>query len=112
MEIKELSQAMDDLVRAKGWYETDTLRAQTPRNIAISLSLEAAEILEHFQWSEKSPEPGELPGELADVMLYLLQLARVTGIDLEEAVLKKIEINYGRTWDEQVRNTEISGEIV
>jgi NTP pyrophosphatase (non-canonical NTP hydrolase) len=41
----------------------------------------------------------ELARELADVMLYLLQLASVTGIDLEQAVLKKLEINQSRTWD-------------
>ena len=51
MEIKELSQAMQDFVTAKGWYEPDTPKKQTPRNIAISLSLEASEVLEHFQWA-------------------------------------------------------------
>jgi NTP pyrophosphatase (non-canonical NTP hydrolase) len=99
MDLKELTQAMHQFVQAKGWYDPATLRPQTPRNIAISLALESAEVLEHFQWSEQSPDLNELPGELADVSLYLLQLASVLGIDLEKAILDKLEKNYGRTWD-------------
>jgi NTP pyrophosphatase (non-canonical NTP hydrolase) len=98
-DIKVLSQAMDDFVRSKGWYQPDSPRQQTARNIAISLSLEAAEILEHFQWSESARDSQELGSELADVTLYLLQLANVTGIDLEKAVLAKLNANYARTWD-------------
>jgi len=99
MDIHRLSDAMQAFVRAKGWYEPNSPRPQTPRNIAISLNLEAAEVLEHFQWSEQSPNPAELESELADVTLYLLQLAALTGIDLEAAVLRKLERNYTRTWD-------------
>ena len=106
MDIQELTSEMDKFVTAKGWYESTTRRPQTPRNLAISLSLEAAEVLEHFQWNEKSSDPKELEGELADVMLYLLQLARVNDIDLEEAVLKKLAINYGRQWDQDIRVNE------
>ena len=98
MDIKDLSQAMQDFVTAKGWYEPDTPKKQTPRNIAISLSLEASEVLEHFQWEEDAPDKGELSGELADVALYLLQLARLCDIDLEKAVLAKLDENYRRTW--------------
>lgn len=104
MQISELTQAMHDLVESKGWYEATSLRKQTPRNIAVSLCLEAAEVLEHFQWSEQSRKPQELPGELADVALYLLQLAAITGIDLEQAILDKIEINTTRTWDQDVQS--------
>jgi NTP pyrophosphatase (non-canonical NTP hydrolase) len=100
MDIKELSKAMQEFVTAKGWYEPSSLRQQTPRNIAISLCLEAAEVLEHFQWDETSSDRQELAGELADVTLYLLQLARLNGIDLEAAVLAKLDQNYQRTWDE------------
>ena len=88
MHLGELTQAMDDFVRTKGWYEEDSPRQQTPRNIAISLSLEASEILEHFQWGEQSRDKAELAGELADVALYLMQLARLNEIDLEKAVLE------------------------
>ncbi len=99
MDIKELTERMHVFVRSKGWYEPDSKRPQTPRNLAISLSLEANEVLEHFQWQEDLREKDELANELADVALYLLQLASVTGIDLEQAILKKLETNAGRKWD-------------
>ena len=97
--IRELTEKMHELVKSKGWYELDSKRPQTPRNLAISLSLEAAEILEHFQFTEQLKDQEELGSELADVALYLLQLASVSGIDLEEAILKKIEVNKTRKWD-------------
>jgi NTP pyrophosphatase (non-canonical NTP hydrolase) len=97
--IAVLTARMHELVKSKGWYEKDSKRPQTPRNLAVSLSIEAAEILEHFQFGEEIKDREELGSELADVTLYLLQLASVSGIDLEEAVLKKIEINKTRTWD-------------
>ncbi len=99
MDIKELTEEMHRLVRSKGWYEVDSKRPQTPRNLAISLAVEAAEILEHFQFHEQARDHDELAGELADVALYLLQLASISGIDLEKAILDKIEINKTREWD-------------
>ena len=99
MDIKDLTARMHAFVRSKGWYEPDSQRPQTPRNLAISLSLEANEVLEHFQWREDLRDKDELASELADVTLYLLQLASVTGIDLEQAILKKLETNARREWD-------------
>jgi NTP pyrophosphatase (non-canonical NTP hydrolase) len=99
MDIRELTSKMHAFVRSKGWYEPDSKRPQTPRNLAISLSLEANEVLEHFQWRDDLKDIDELASELADVALYLLQLASVSGIDLEQAVLKKLEINSNREWD-------------
>jgi len=101
MDIKQLTDEMNRLVRSKGWYAEDSKRPQTPRNLAISLSLEAAEILEHFQFSETAKDREELAGELADVALYLLQLASITDIDLEKAILDKIERNKTREWDQE-----------
>jgi NTP pyrophosphatase (non-canonical NTP hydrolase) len=101
MDIKELTEEMHRLVRSKGWYAEDSKRPQTPRNLAISLAVEAAEILEHFQFRENAKDRSELADELADVALYLLQLASITGIDLEQAILNKIEINKTREWDQE-----------
>jgi len=98
MDILELTNKMHAFVRSKGWYDADSKRPQTSRNLSISLVLEAAELLEHFQWDEKF-DKDELAGELADVALYLLQLASVSEIDLEEAILKKLEMNAKREWD-------------
>jgi NTP pyrophosphatase (non-canonical NTP hydrolase) len=100
MDIKQLTEEMNRFVHSKGWYEADSQRPQTPRNLAISLALEAAEILEHFQFREEAKDQKELADELADVALYLLQLASVTEIDLEKAILDKIEVNMRREWDE------------
>ena len=101
MDIRELTDRMNDLVRSKGWYDKNSRRPQTPRNLAISLALEAAEILEHFQFREQPKDKEELSGELADVALFLLQLASVTEINLEQAILDKIELNKTRTWDQE-----------
>jgi len=101
MDIRQLTEEMHRFVRAKGWYAEESKRPQTPRNLAISLALEAAEILEHFQWREDIQEREELASELADVALYLLQLASISEIDLEQAILNKLEINKTREWDQE-----------
>jgi 8-oxo-dGTP diphosphatase len=99
MDITELTLAMHEFVRKMGWDEPNSPRPQTLRNLAVSLNLEAAEVLEHFQWGESLKDPQSFSDELADVMLYLLQLASLAGIDLEKAVLTKLDKNYRRTWD-------------
>ena len=99
MDLKTLEEAMHAFVASKGWYEADSKRPQTPRNLAISLVLEASEVLELYQWGDAAPDTAALSDELADVMLYLIQLASLSGIDLGEAVMDKLRINHGRTWD-------------
>jgi NTP pyrophosphatase (non-canonical NTP hydrolase) len=96
-EIHDLTDEMNRFVEAMGWYRADSPCRQTPRNIAISLALEAAEVLELFQWGEETNRDALAP-ELADVMLYLLQLAYLTGVDLEQAVRDKLALNYTRRW--------------
>lgn len=84
--------------------ERDWGQFHNHKDMAISLSLEAAEVLEHFQW--KSPEEieqyvkeykGHISEEIADVAIYLLELSDNLGIDLVEAInfkLKKNAIKY------------------
>ncbi|MGC9521051.1 MAG: MazG-like family protein [Anaerolineae bacterium] len=100
--VQELTDAMNAFVEAMGWYRPDSIFEQSPRNIAISLVLEAAEVLEHYQWGEEA-DGTALSEELADVLLYLLQLAYLTEIDLTEAVMDKLAVNYRRfgTTDEE-----------
>ena len=93
--IQDLTDAMNRFVADMGWYQPGSPVQQTPRNIAISLSLEAAEILEHFQWGETA-DPDAIAEELADVSLYLLQLAYLLDIDLGQAIMEKLAINYKR----------------
>lgn len=98
MQLHELEERMHAFVESKGWYAKDSAKPQTPRNLAASLVIEAAEVLEHFQWRESARNKEELAGELADVALYLLQLASMTGIDLEQAILAKLSQNRERDW--------------
>jgi NTP pyrophosphatase (non-canonical NTP hydrolase) len=99
MDLKELTQAMNAFVESQGWYDTNSSRPQTLRNLSISLTLEASELLEHFQWGDQIENKNKLADELADVALYLLQIASVSGIDLENAILRKLKRNYKRKWN-------------
>lgn len=97
MDLRDLTTRMHEFVAAKGWYEPGSARPQTPPNLAKSLVIEAAEVLELFQWGDTANR-AELGSELADVLLYLLQLADVSGIDLEAATLDKLAVNRDRQW--------------
>lgn len=99
MTIAELTDAINTFVTDKGWYAPDSIFPQTPRNIATSVAVEAAELLEHFQFSDEPKDKEALAGELADVANYLFQLAYLLEIDLEGAILAKLKLNYGRTWE-------------
>lgn len=101
MTIAELTEEMHRFVASKGFYKQDSHRPQVPRNLAISLVLEASEVLEHFQWSEKAPDLEAFADELADVALYLLQLADISGVDLEASILRKLGKNAVREWPKQ-----------
>jgi dCTP diphosphatase len=80
--------------------ERDWQQFHTPKNLAMSVAIEAAEIMEHFQWL--TPEQGanvdivakrEVAHEIADVLLYLVRLADVMGIDMLVAAREKIDLN-------------------
>jgi NTP pyrophosphatase (non-canonical NTP hydrolase) len=97
--IDELTERMQAFVRDQGWYGEDSPRPQTLRNLAMSLSIEVSELMEHLQWAESPGDPQGWREELADVFLYLMQLASLSGVSLERAVLEKLEKNAGRTWE-------------
>lgn len=73
----------------------DWKQFHSPENLAKSISIEAGEILEHFQWNNQfnSDEVGE---ELADVFMYLVLMADAIDVDLKEVVLKKLATNESR----------------
>jgi len=95
--LARLREAVDDFVTRRDWH-----RFHTPKNLAMSLAIEAAELMEHFQWltaeqsravagqPEKLAEAGE---ELADVLCYALAMANELGIDVASAVLDKLAKN-------------------
>ena len=84
----------------------------SPKNLAIALSVEASELLEHFQWMSET-ESGSLPPstlnqvreEMADVLLYLVQLADKLDVDLLDAAARKLEINANKYPAEIVRGS-------
>jgi len=80
--------------------ERDWDQFHSPKNLAIALSVEASELLEHFQWltekqsSELPPEKrDQVRDEMADVLLYLVRLADKLDLDLVDAAAKKIAKN-------------------
>lgn len=83
--------------------ERDWDQFHSPKNLAIALSVEAAELLEHFQWvseTESAVLPTErreqVQHEMADVLLYLIRLADKLNIDLAAAAAEKIQLNAGK----------------
>lgn len=88
--------------------ERDWQQFHSPKNLAISISLEAAEILEHFQWSSPSDEIPprkhlELEKEIGDVLIYLLLLASELKIDPINAAAKKLVENQEKYPVEKAR---------
>lgn len=93
--LHDFQSAMDAFVSARGWYEADSEKPQLPRHLATSISLEANEVLECFQWTDDA-DADEVGAELADVVLYAAQLANVLGIDLSSSVDEKLQLNHRR----------------
>ncbi|MEE9612130.1 MAG: nucleotide pyrophosphohydrolase [Desulfatiglandales bacterium] len=81
--------------------ERDWLKFHSPKNLAVSISIEAAEMLELFQWKDPSAEDiiqekefaEALEGELADVLIDCLTMANVLNIDLSTAIERKLKAN-------------------
>lgn len=69
--------------------ERDWAQFHTPDNLAKSITIEAAELLECFQWSSEA-DPGRVQDELADVLTYCLLLADRLGLDPDEIVMAKL----------------------
>lgn len=97
MELNKIKELMDEFVKDKGWYAEDSTKPQLPENLAKSVSIEAAELLECFQWST-TPNKSDVADEIADVILYACQLANVLDIDLDNAITEKLNKNKNRKW--------------
>ena len=95
--IHELRQLVEQFVCQRDWHQF-----HTPKNLAIALAVEAAELMEHFQWLDpqesravahdplRRAAAGE---ELADVICYALAMANELGLDLSTAIARKIAKN-------------------
>ncbi|MFK3834546.1 nucleotide pyrophosphohydrolase [Microbacterium sp. NPDC087868] len=85
MPSDETLAALRDLVAERDWDQF-----HSPENLAKSISIEAGELLECFQWSPGFDQE-QVEAELADVITYCIHLANKIGVDLDEIVLRKLE---------------------
>jgi NTP pyrophosphatase (non-canonical NTP hydrolase) len=90
--------------------ERDWDQFHTPKNLSAALCVEAAELLEHFQWlkigtkDELNEEKfKQVRHEMADVLVYLIRLADKLNIDLTDAVVEKMEVNRTKYPADKVR---------
>lgn len=93
MSFEKLTKELEDFADARDWQQF-----HSPKNLAMALSGEVGELVEHFQWltEQESFHPQDLQGvkeELADCLLYLLRLSGQLNIDLEKAAFEKIDLN-------------------
>ena len=93
--LQELRNALRQFAAERDWDQF-----HSPKNLAIALNVEAAELLEHFQWlsdAESAAIPPEkqvkVRQELADVLLYLVRLADKLDVDLAVAAAEKLDLN-------------------
>ncbi len=98
--VAQLRQAVEEFVALRDWHQF-----HTPKNLAMSLAIEAAELMEHFQWltAEQSravaDEPDKLAAvgeELADVLCYALAMANELGLDITTIVRQKMAKNAAK----------------
>ena len=94
--------------------ERDWDQFHSPKNLAMALIVEAAELVEHFQWltedqSQTLPAEklAEVELEIADIQIYLIRLADKLGVDMEKAVNAKIELNEKKYPADKVRGSAV-----
>jgi dCTP diphosphatase len=104
-DIKELTEKLKKFREERDWKQF-----HNPKDMALSLSLEAAEVLEHFQWKNGQEleeylkiHKDEVGEELADVFNWILLMSNDLGIDIAEAAAKKVEKNAEKYPVEKVK---------
>ncbi|WP_284528051.1 nucleotide pyrophosphohydrolase [Microbacterium sp. T2.11-28] len=90
MTSERVREALSGFVRERDWGQF-----HTPANLAKSISIEAAELLECFQWSDDGDE-ARVREELADVVTYCTLLAERLGLDLDDIVLEKLAVTSAK----------------
>lgn len=105
--LAELRARINQFVKERDWDQF-----HSPKNLAMAMIVEAAELVEHFQWDtleesrqlddDKREQVGQ---ELADTFVYLLRIAEVTGIDLIDAANRKIDLNGKKYPVEKVKGS-------
>lgn len=98
-QFEYLKNKMDKFLEERNWKEY-----HTPKNLAMSISIEAAELMELFQWNNPSAKDvlkekklmSDVEDEIADIIIYSISLARSLDINLFDAIVKKMERNNHR----------------
>ena len=98
MDLTEIRERLNSFANERDWD-----RFHSPKNLSMALSVEAAELLEHFQWlteaqslSADAVDRGAVAKEIADIQIYLVMLADKLGVDIERAVHEKIDANANK----------------
>lgn len=93
--LTELQNAVDAFVTERDWSQF-----HTPKNLAMAVAIEAAELMEHFLWSDGTESPALdaarkelIAQEIGDVLIYLVRLGQVLDIDLVAAATDKLALN-------------------
>jgi NTP pyrophosphatase (non-canonical NTP hydrolase) len=98
--LADLRQRVAEFVAARAWEQF-----HTPRNLSAAIAIEAAELMEHFQWltdeqaaiaMQDGAKQAAAADELADVLIYALSLANALDVDVSAAVRGKLERNERR----------------
>ncbi len=103
--LQELKEKMAAFVHERDWEQF-----HTPKNLSMSIAIEAAELMEHFQWLTVEASQGlpaetlqDIGEELADIVIYSLSLANALQLDLSDTVLAKMEKNIRKYPSDKVR---------
>jgi dCTP diphosphatase len=112
--IAELRQCVAEFVSARAWEQF-----HTPKNLSVAIAIEAAELMEHFQWLsieqatsavQDDEKRAAVADELADVLIYGLSLANALDVDVSKMVLVKLQRNERRfpveEWRGRARGVE------
>ncbi len=106
-DLEQLRERLRAFARARDWEQF-----HSPKNLSMALIVEAAELVEHFQWLTESQSQGLDPKtfqaveeEVADVFIYLVRLSDLLGIDLLDAAARKIALNEKKYPAEEVRGS-------
>lgn len=109
VETSRLATALETFAAERDWHQF-----HSPKNLVMALSGEVGELIEIFQWmsEDASKSAGSHPAtadkvreELADVLLYLVRLADVLGVDLNDAASKKLQLNTQKYPADKVRGS-------
>ncbi len=115
--LADLRRRVAEFVAARDWEQF-----HVPKNLSIAVAVEAAELIEHFQWLtheqataalQDEAERAAVADELADVLIYALSLANALDVDVSAAVLGKLERNEERfpaaEWQGRARGVQNAG---